>query len=75
MVDCKRIEPDGDFTPPEVGISVCCKVKGTKYTATITDIMDAGEDKVCFHSLICLYVHNQIESSILSLLFSSHARS
>lgn len=40
-VDIKKIEPEGDFLPPEVGTDICCKAKGgSKYSATIIKIAD-----------------------------------
>ena len=40
IVDCKCTEPFGDFSPPDVGLSICCKVKGTKYQATILELVE-----------------------------------
>jgi hypothetical protein len=48
VVECKRLEPEGDFVPPEVGSGVCCKTKGAKYSAVILHILEkSNEVRVC----------------------------
>lgn len=39
ILDCRRMEPDGDFVPLQVNTTVCCKVKGGRFLATITEII------------------------------------
>ena len=42
MLDSKRLEPDGDFTPLEVQATACSKVKGGRYRATILEIVESN---------------------------------
>ena len=41
MLDSKRLEPDGDFIPLEVQSTVCSKVKGGRYRATVLEIVES----------------------------------
>lgn len=40
VVEIKRVEPEGDFDPPKSGTTVCCTANGSKYTATIVEIIN-----------------------------------
>ena len=42
VLDSKRLEPDGDFIPLEVQSTVCSKVKGGRYWATILEIVESN---------------------------------
>lgn len=42
MLDSKRLEPDGDFIPLEVQSTVCSKVKGGRYQATVLEIVESN---------------------------------
>lgn len=42
MLDSKRLEPDGDFIPLEVQSTVCSKVKGGRYRATVLEIVESN---------------------------------
>ena len=40
VVDCRNTEPVGDYLPPEIGMNVCSKVRGTKYQAKILELVE-----------------------------------
>ncbi len=40
-VEIKNLEPADDFSPPCAGSTVCCKVKGGKYSAEILTVESA----------------------------------
>ena len=55
MVDIKKVEPEDDFLPPSVGCSVCCKVKGAKYSAKVMAIETVTPTSCKVFSIFVMY--------------------
>ena len=48
VISISQVEPvDENYDPPETGSTVCCKVRGSRYTATIRGVQKIS--KVCYY--------------------------
>ena len=56
VLEVKKVEPEGDFLPPSVVSTVCCKVKGGKYSAELLAIEEATSKqcKVLAYQVSCV---------------------
>ncbi len=68
MVEIKNVEPADDFLPPCTGSTVCCKVKGGKYSAEILAIENVVPKQCKVHVLIG-GMHNGIKYLCLLHLY------
>ena len=49
-VGVRHLEPEDDFSPPQLGDIMCAQIKGTKYVCVIVEEVSV---KVCIHIFTC----------------------